>query len=75
MAYTEIDDAVSKLAVEYRKVLGSRDEPLDGDEVDTLSKIIRNKLDLHEGNVTDYEYENRMKRLKYIGKGMLKKVI
>lgn len=32
-------------------------EPLDGDEVDDLVKIIKAKIDLHEGNITEQEYE------------------
>jgi hypothetical protein len=33
------------------------DEPLDGDGVDDLCRIIRAKIDLHEGNLTEEEYE------------------
>ena len=32
-------------------------EPLDGDEVDTLTEHIRNKLNLMNGNITDLEYD------------------
>jgi len=31
-------------------------EPLDGDEVDTLVEILRAKLNLLNGNVSDFEY-------------------
>ena len=31
-------------------------EPLDGDEVDDLCKIIKAKINLHEGNITEEEY-------------------
>jgi len=33
------------------------DEPLDGDEVDILTEILRAKLNLIEGNITDKEYD------------------
>jgi hypothetical protein len=33
------------------------DEPLDGDEVDGLVKIIQAKINLQEGNITPDEYE------------------
>ena len=32
-------------------------EPLDSDEVDSLCSIIRAKINLQEGNITDAEYE------------------
>jgi len=32
-------------------------EPLDGDEVDSLCSIIRAKINLQEGNITEVEYE------------------
>ncbi len=31
-------------------------EPLDGDDVDELCKIIKVKINLQEGNVTESEY-------------------
>jgi hypothetical protein len=33
------------------------DEPLDGDDVDAMIKIIRAKINLHEGNITQKEYD------------------
>ena len=33
-------------------------EPLDGDEVDSLCSIIRAKINLQEGNITDSEYDS-----------------
>jgi hypothetical protein len=33
------------------------DEPLDGDEVYDLVHIIKAKINLQEGNITDSEYE------------------
>lgn len=35
-------------------------EPLDGDEVDILTEIIRNQLNLINGNITPKEYEELM---------------
>jgi hypothetical protein len=32
------------------------DEPLDGDDVDRLCYIIKAKINLHEGNITETEY-------------------
>ena len=32
-------------------------EPLNSDEVDSLCSIIRAKINLQEGNITDAEYE------------------
>lgn len=33
------------------------EEPLDGDAVDRLCEIIKAKINLHEGNITESEYE------------------
>jgi hypothetical protein len=33
-------------------------EPLNGDEVDRLCEIIKAKINLQEGNITEEEYEN-----------------
>jgi len=40
---------------EYKE--GSLDEPLDGDGVDDLCRIIKAKINLHEGNLTNSEYD------------------
>lgn len=37
---------------------GCVDEPMDGDDVDELCKIIKAKLNLNEGNITEEEYNN-----------------
>lgn len=42
------------IIVEYR----DGDEPLNGDSVDRLCHIIKAKINLHEGNLTEAEYEN-----------------
>lgn len=41
------------IVLEYR----DSNEPLDGDEVDDLCKIIKAKINLLEGNITEEEYE------------------
>ena len=33
------------------------DEPLDGDEVDALCKNIKAVINLHEGNITEKEFD------------------
>jgi len=38
-------------------------EPLDGDEVGRLVDIIRAKINLHEGNITEEEYQCIMERV------------
>ena len=43
---------------EYK--IGS-DEPLDGDEVDSLCHIIKAKINLQEGNITEFEYNEILK--------------
>lgn len=40
---------------EYKE---GNDEPLDGDEVDRLTEIIRAKINLHQGNLTEEEYNS-----------------
>jgi hypothetical protein len=39
-----------------KKYKDGNDEPLDGDEVDRLLKIIKAKINFHEGNITEKEY-------------------
>lgn len=36
-------------------------EPLDGDEVDRLVNVLRAKINLHEGNITEDEYNKILK--------------
>tara|TARA_R100001530_G_scaffold134304_1_gene108924 strand:- start:305 stop:667 length:363 start_codon:yes stop_codon:yes gene_type:complete len=43
---------------EYKE--GSTEEPLDGDDVDALCSIIKAKINLHEGNITESEYEKKV---------------
>jgi len=44
-------------AEEDQSVQRGREEPLDGDEVERLCHIIKCKINLHEGNITEEEYE------------------
>lgn len=46
---------IYKLIEEYKD---NNNEPLDGDEVDRLCKIIKAKINLSEGNITQEEYDN-----------------
>jgi hypothetical protein len=42
---------------EYRGgAVSFANDPLDGDGVDDLVKIIKAKINLHEGNITEKEY-------------------
>lgn len=43
--------------IEEYKGSADENEPLDGDEVDDLCKIIKAKINLHEGNITQEEYD------------------
>lgn len=49
-----LDLTIREVILEFRS--DSCDEPLDGDEVDSLIEIIRAKINLHEGNITEDEY-------------------
>ncbi|MFA5406895.1 MAG: hypothetical protein WC307_06080 [Candidatus Nanoarchaeia archaeon] len=46
-------DKVSSIVVESR----CGDEPLDGDEVDSLTEHFRNFANFHEGNLTREEFD------------------
>lgn len=46
------DLTLEDIILEYR----DSEVPLDGDEVDNLVKILKAKIDLHEGNITAEEY-------------------
>jgi len=39
-------------------------EALDGDEVDVLIEHLRNRINLHQGNITDEEFEDLENNLK-----------
>jgi len=55
-------DECSELIRKYKDGDSSHDEPLDGDEVDVLTEHIRNVINLHEGNITQEEYEDLEER-------------
>lgn len=57
-----MDTEINKIITEYKQ--GS-DEPLDGDEVDKLAYIVRVKMDLHEGNITEKEYDNLLDEISF----------
>ncbi len=48
--YNELE----RILIDYKE---DWEEPLDGDEVDTLIEILRAKLNLIEGNITEEEYD------------------
>lgn len=43
----------------------NNNEPLDGDEVARLTKVIKAKINLMQGNLTQKEYEKKLIRLKW----------
>ena len=47
-------EQLAPIILEYR----DGGEPLDGDDVDRLVDILRTKINLHEGNITEEEYNN-----------------
>ena len=48
---------LEEIILEYR----DGEEPLDGDEVDNLLKILKAKINFHEGNITEQEYNKLLK--------------
>ena len=48
-----LEYSVLQLIEDYKD---GTDDPLDGDEVDSLMQIIKAKVNLHEGNITEHEY-------------------
>lgn len=57
IVYNEKDFA---WGTELRKIIDDykdgSDEPLDGDEAESLVEILRKKINLMEGNITESEY-------------------
>lgn len=53
-----MDKHIYKLIEEYKD---GTTEPLDGDEVDRLCEIIKAKINLSEGNITEEEYNTILK--------------
>lgn len=51
--FTNMNKHIYKLIEEYKD---GTNEPLDGDEVDRLCEIIKAKINLNEGNITEQEY-------------------
>ena len=49
-----LDHTVNELLTEYKD--GSIDEPLNRDEVDDFVEIIKAKVNLQEGNITEKDY-------------------
>lgn len=42
---------------------GCEDEPMDGDDVEKLVNILKNKINLKQGNITQEEFEKLMNTL------------
>lgn len=43
---------------------GSQEEPLSADEVEDLVHILKTKINLHQGNLTEEEYELELNKIK-----------
>ena len=56
MVELEFEEELYKILDRYTKDNPWTDEPLDGDEVETLVKHLRNQLNLINGNITNDEY-------------------
>jgi hypothetical protein len=53
MSITNIfQKTLSEIIIHYR---GDIDEPLDGDAVEELVNVLRHEINIHEGNVTEFE--------------------
>ena len=53
-----VNMSLADIATEY-----GDGEPLDGDDVEDLVNILRIKINFHQGNMTEEEYEQGMKDL------------
>jgi len=51
-----MDSWIKQLLPIINEYKDGSDEPLDGDGVDDLIKIIKAKINLQEGNITEHEY-------------------
>ena len=54
-----MDKIIEQLINQYK---GVDNEPLDGDEVDDLCEIIKAKINLNEGNITNREYARLLEK-------------
>ena len=55
--YSNWNEWIINMVLDFKVREGRRDEPLDGDEVEELIDIIRKKINLHQGNVTEDEVD------------------
>lgn len=55
----EMDYTLQEIITNFKN---GDDEPLDGDEVEDLIDILRAKINLHEGNITEEEYEKLLNK-------------
>ncbi len=56
----EAYNKISELIQIFKQFVGSSDEPLDGDDVNTLVTTVYAQANLSEGNITDEEYRKLM---------------
>lgn len=55
-----MDKELYKIVKVWKKQEGyEEDEGLEGDDVDRLVDVIRDKINLHQGNITLREYEEK----------------
>jgi len=53
---TAIEEWMEFLLPIINKYKDGSEEPLDGDEVESLTEHIKRKINYHEGNITESEY-------------------
>ena len=58
-----MSDKFYKAVSDLMKCYKVGDEPLDGDEVDTLVDMLKNEINLMEGNITPEEAHKEMIKL------------
>ena len=51
-----MNDWIEHLKPIMNEFMEGSDEPMDGDNVDDLCEIIKAKINLHQGNITEDEY-------------------
>jgi hypothetical protein len=49
---------LEKIILIFREIMDGKEEPLDGDAVELLVECLHKCIDLHEGNITEEEYNN-----------------
>jgi hypothetical protein len=58
--YFDYIDDIARIVADWKEQNGfGQDDPMDGDDVDTLVDLIRDEINLLEGNMTLEEYEQK----------------